>query len=185
MTKFLIIIIVLLIIHAIYNSINFLRYKFIEKKFLGIFCDDIKISNKSLSYKNTIVNYIKFAGVSDKTIPISQPVGYGYISTANISVLKNITNNRQDIFSASYELLLEAKGNYWSRFINSINPFYWIRIILFIPNYICTYLGIKPDSISIKVFQLIYWLIGIIFTLLTTVYTNEVREFINSILHIT
>ena len=184
MLKFLIIIIVLLIIHAIYNLINFFRYKSIEKLFFGMFCDDIEIRDKSLSFKNTIVNYIKFAGVSDKNIPFSQPIGYGYLANGHASVLQNITNNRQDMVSASYELLLEAKGNYWSRFINSINPFYWLRVVLFIPKYLLSYIGINADSIIIKIFQVLYWLVGVTFTFLISVYPEEIQDFINSLIHI-
>lgn len=184
MTNFFIIIAILIIIHAIYNLINFLRYNSIYKNFFGMFCDNITIRDKCLSQKNTVINYIKLAGVSDKKIPYSQPLGYGYIVSGKTSVLENITNSRQDIVSASYELLLEAKGNYWSRFINSINPFYWLRIIFFIPKYLLSYLGVPTDSIIIKILQILYWLIGIIFTFLISVYPNEIQDFINSIFHI-
>lgn len=51
MTNFLIIIIILIMTHAIYNLINFLRYNSILKKFWGMFCDDIAIRDKSLSPK--------------------------------------------------------------------------------------------------------------------------------------
>lgn len=73
---------------------------------------------KSISSKNTILNYMKYANVSDKYIPFSQTIGYGQIATGKVSVFENITNNHHDIVTSVYDLLLEAKGNYWSRFIN-------------------------------------------------------------------
>lgn len=169
-----------IIFHAIYNLINYLRYNSIQTLFFGLYSDDSETRTKSLSLKNIIVNYIKYAGVNDKHIVVSQPIGYYQVANSTVSVLDNIINNRQDIASSAYELLLEAKGNYWSRFINSINPFYWIRVVIFIPKYIFSYLGLKPDSLIIKIFQLIYWLIAIVFTLLTSVFTDEVKSFIMS-----
>ena len=82
------------------------------------------------------------------------------------------------------DCLLEAKGNYWSKFINSFNPFYWLRIIIFIPKYLFSYLGIKEKSFLIKIFQLIYWLIAVICTFVITIFPEEIKSFIFSILHI-
>lgn len=183
MFKFLTIIIGLIGIHATYNLINFLRYSSIEKLLFGLYSSDIEIRDKSIASKNIILNYIKFANVSDKFIPFSQAVGYGFVANGQASVLHNIINNRQDIASSAYELLLEAKGNYWSRFVNSINPFYWLRIILFIPQYLLSYLGVKSDSIFIKIFQLLYWSISVIFTFAISVYPDEIKTVINSIFH--
>lgn len=184
MLKIILLFIFIIAIHAIYNLINFLRYKSIEKLLLGLYSKDDKIRDKSISLKNVILNYIKCANVSNKYIPYTQAVGHGHINYGKASIFDNITINRQDIAASAYEMILEAKGNYWSRFANSINPFYWIRIILFIPKHICTYLGINADSIIIKLFQLLYWFIGIIFTVLTTVYTSEIKDLINSFINI-
>ena len=169
-----------IVLHATYNLINFFRFNSIEKLFNGLFADDTKVRTKSLSFKNRIINYIKYAGVNDKHIPISQPVGYFQVANATVSTLKNIVNAREDIVSSNYELLLEAKGNYWSRFINSFNPFYWIRVVIFVPKYMFSYLGLNPDSVIIKIFQLIYWIVAVVFTILTSVFTDKVKSFIIS-----
>lgn len=184
MNKILIVFVSIIVFHALYNLINYFRYSYIENLFNGLFSTDHKIRKKSLSFKNSIVNYIKYAGVSDSHIPVSQAIGYGQVANANISVLRNIVCNREDIASAAYELLLEAKGNYWIRFINTFNPFYWIRLVLFIPRYLFSYLGLKADSIVIKIFQLLYWLLGIVFTILMSVFPDEVKSFITSFIHI-
>lgn len=184
MNKIMIVFLGAIILHAIYNLINYLRYGYIENLFNGLFVSEAKVKIRSLSLKNVIVNYIKHAGVSDSHIPVSQAIGYGQVANANISVLDNIVCNRQDVFSAAYELLLEAKGNYWIRFINSFNPFYWIRMVLYIPKYLLSYLGLKTDSVVIKIFQLLYWLLGIVFTILVSVFPDEVKTFIMSFIHI-
>lgn len=173
--------ILVIIVHAIYNLINFFRFNYVEQLLIGNYTDDSELRIKAKTHVNTILNYIKYSGISDKKIPISQALGYGQIATTCISIFDNILNNRSDIATHVTDLLLEAKGNYWSRFINSFNPFYWIRIILYIPKHLLSYLGVKADSIIIKVFQLIYWLIGVICTFAFTIFPDEIKAFIMSL----
>lgn len=175
---------ILIIVHSIYNLVNYLRFPYIEKLLFGNYTTDANLSMKAKMHKNTILNYIKYAGVKDEFMPVSQALGYGQISNANISVFSNILNPRQDIASVVFELLLEAKGNYLSKFVNSFNPFYWLRIFLYIPKYLLSYFGVKPDSFIIKICQSIYWILGIIFTFSIAIFPNEIKSFIFSLLHI-
>lgn len=181
--KFLSTIILLIILHALYNLINYLRFNHVQNILIGNYTNDAKLKMKAKMHKNTILNYIKYSGVDDKHIPVTEAVGYGQIASGNVSVFQNILNPRQDIALTVMDLLLEAKGNYWSKFINSINPFYWLRIILYIPKYLLSFLGINSDSLLIKIFQLVYWFLCITFTILTTVFTDEVKIFITSFIH--
>lgn len=177
-------IIFLISLYAIYNLINFLRYPIIEKYLLYTYSSDSSQRMKSMTHKNQIINYMKNAGVKDKSIPIVQALGYGQLASASVSIFDNILNQRQDVAQIAFECLLEAKGNYWSRFINSFNPFYWLRIVIFIPKNIFMYFGIKESSIFIKIFQLIYWLIAVICTFLIAVFPEEIKTFIFSLFNI-
>lgn len=182
--KIIFILILLILLYAIYNLINFLRYPIIEKHLLYTYSSNTSLKMKSMSHKNQIVNYIKYAGVKDKSIPIVQSLGYGQLASAPISIFDNILNQRQDVAQIAMECLLEAKGNYWSKFINSFNPFYWIRIVLFIPKNIFMYFGIKETSVFIKIFQFLYWLIAVICTFLLAIFPEEIKSFIYSILNV-
>ena len=182
--KILFVFIGILIIHALYNLINYLRYPIIEKYLLSNYSSDSSQRVDGASRKTQIRNYIKYAGVNDKHIPVVQPVGYGHVANSMVSLFDNITNNHQDVAKIAMDSLLEAKGNYRSRFINTINPFYWLRTILFIPTYIFSYLGLKEESIFIKVFQLIYWLIAVLCTFALSIFPDEIKAFIFSLLHI-
>ena len=181
--RFLFIFIFIILLHALYNLINYLRYPTVEKHLLLNYSSNSSDKITSATYKSQITNYIKYAGVKDKFIAVTQPTGYGQLASSKISVFYNILNSRQDVAQIVIQSLLEAKGNYWSRFVNSFNPFYWLRIILFIPKYIFSYLGLKEKSIVIKVFQLIYWILCIAFTIATTVFTDEVKQFLTSIIN--
>lgn len=182
--KYLYIFLSIIGLHALYNLINFLRYPIIEKHLFNNYSSDSNKKINALSHKTQILNYIKNAGVKDKHIPVVQPVGYGQIASSTVSIFDNIMNQRQDIAANVTDCILEAKGNYWFRFINSINPFYWLRIIIFIPKYIFSYLGLKEESIIVRIFQLIYWLIAVVCTFLITIFPEEIKNIVFSILHI-
>lgn len=181
--KLLILFISLVVIHAIYNLINFLRYNHIETLLIGNYTNNVKLNTKAKIHKNEILNYIKNAGVKDKHINAIESLGYNQIASGSVSIFDNILNTRVDIANNVRNLLLEAKGNYWSRFINSANPFYWLKIILYIPKYLLSYLGLDAGSVFVKIFQLIYWAIGIIFTIIITVFTDEIKTLILSFIH--
>lgn len=183
--NFLIIIICLIAFHTIYNLINYLRFPLIEKNLFYNYSSDSSQKLSAVSHKTQIINYIKNAGVKDKFIPVVQTLGYGKLASSSVSLFDNISNQRQDIAQVALESLYEAKGNYWFRFINSFNPFYWLKIILFIPKHFFSYLGIKDDSIIIKILQLVYWLLGIVATFLLAIFPEEIKSFIFSFLHIT
>ena len=182
--NFIIILVVLISLHAIYNLINYFRFPIIEKHLYYNYSSDSSQKMDAMAHKTQIVNYIKNAGVKDKFIPVVQPLGYGQLASSSVSVLDNISNSRQDIAQLAIQSLQEAKGNYWSRFINSFNPFYWLKIILFIPKYLFSYLGLKDDNIIIKIFQLVYWLTGAIITFLLAIFPEEIKLFIYSFLNI-
>ncbi|MCI8700023.1 MAG: hypothetical protein HFJ47_01615 [Clostridia bacterium] len=175
--------IAIFVVHVLYNLINYLRFNHIETLLIGNYTDNTDLKIKAKTHKNEIVNYIKNSGIKDKYIPYAQPIGFGQISSGTVSVLENILNPSQDIALTVADMLLEAKGNYWSRFKNSFNPFYWLKIIVFIPKYLFSYLGMSSNNILIKIIQLIYWAIGISFTVLISVFPDEVKTFILSFIN--
>lgn len=178
------VVIIFILLYSVYNLINFLRYPIIEKHLLYTYSSNTSLKMKSMTHKNQIINYIKNAGVKDKSIPIVQSLGYGQLASAPISIFDNILNQRQDVAQLAMESLLEAKGNYLSRFINSFNPFYWLHIILFIPKNIFMYFGVKESNVFIKIFQFLYWLLAVICTFLIAIFPEEIKSFIFSILNI-
>ena len=181
--NFLKLLVFVIIIHAIYNLINFLRYPYIEKLLLFNYTDNVDLNTKAKTCKKQILDYIKNSGVKDRHIGITQPLGFGQVAAGRVSVFDNLLSYRVDIAATVRDLLLEAIGNYWYKFINSINPFYWIKLILYIPKNVLSGLGMNADSLFIKLFQLVYWIIGIVFTIVITVFPNEVKDLILSFIH--
>lgn len=180
----LIVFVLIVTIHALYNLINYLRFSYINNLLLGNYTDDSELVQRAKMHKNTILKYIKYAGIKDKYVPLVQDLGFNQISRGQASVFQNLLSTRQEIASFTMNFIIEAKGNYLSNFINSFNPFYWLRIILYLPKYTFEYLGVKSESVIIKIFQLLYWLIGTIFTTLSSIFPAETKEFILSIIHL-
>lgn len=180
MLKLFIIIIIFIVMHALYNLINYLRFPKIEELLINNYTDNSELRINAKIHKNEIINYIKYSGIKDQTLPAIQPLGYGQLASGQFSVFQNILNPREDIARIALDLVLEAKGNYWLKFKNSFNIFYWIRMILFIPKNISSYLGLNSENIITKLFQLLYWSIGIIFTFLISVYPEEIKNLISS-----
>ena len=69
-----------------------------------------------------------------------------------------------------------AIGEYKHRAMESLNPFYWIRLILFLPQNIIAYFGCGYNTFLAKILNFIYWIIGIAVAL----YPNEIRHYLEA-----
>lgn len=73
-----------------------------------------------------------------------------------------------------YISFLETHGYYRHIFLQNFNPFYWIKLIIFLPQNLINYLGIKANKKSVKIINVIYW----IFTSIFAIYNNEITTYI-------
>lgn len=72
----------------------------------------------------------------------------------------------------------EAIGVYKSRLLETFSPIYWIEFAINLPKKILEYLGIAPESIVIKIFQLIYWIVGAVLGFLYALYKPEIQTLV-------
>lgn len=133
---------------------------------------------KFVEHKSRIVKLLKDAGVSDSTVPYVEPVGFGYIRRASVSVQKNITATRGDVVGSSTAMLHEAIGVYRSRMLETFNPLYWIEFLIHLPKQTLGYLGISPESTVVKIAQLLYWIISAILVFLFGLFRPEIENLI-------
>ena len=98
------------------------------------------------------------AGLSDRTVPFVQPMGYGQILQGQTSLFNNMSNLREDVVANMKLCFSSARGSYKSRIIENFSPIFWINCVLFLPRTVLTYLGVSTDNFFSKLFQLIYWL---------------------------
>lgn len=125
-----------------------------------------------------VINLFKGAGVEDSTVTHVEEIGYGNLQSSRPSVFKNMPVRREDIVRITLGMFHRAIGVYRSRMIETINPLYWIETIIFLPRQILNYLGVTPESVIIKIAQLIYWLAAFVFG----IYRFEVEEFVRGLL---
>ena len=59
------------------------------------------------------------------------------------------------------------------RMIETVNPIYWIMMMLFLPSRIVEYFGGKRNSLFTKLLNFAYWLIPLI----VTIFSNDIRTF--------
>ena len=165
--------------------INFSRYRQVKQEFER-YKEYLKDSKWEFTqHTPKIIKLFQDANVKDNVVHAVEPVGYGQLLTGNVSVFNNIANRREDVVESVYSKFHQSIGIYRSRMWDAINPLYWVEFILMLPKQLLSYLGVKPESVGIKVAQLIYWFVGLVLGLLGSAYKNEIdiaiRQFISQI----
>ena len=74
-----------------------------------------------------------------------------------------------------------AIGEYEHKCKETFNPFYWLKIIIFLPQNAIAYVGGNADGLLSKVFNFIYWIAGIVITVSVGIYPEEVRTFLDKL----
>lgn len=123
-----------------------------------------------------VVQLFKKAGMTDLQIPFVQPMGYGQVLQGHTSFFSNIDNRREDVVSNMIGCLDEAKGTFKHRIFENFSPLFWIDKALFLPRTILEYLGVESNSLIVKLFQLLYWLI----TPLLLIFRDNIYQYIMS-----
>jgi hypothetical protein len=138
-----------------------------------------------VEHKSQVIKLFKDAGVKDNVVGVAQPLGYGQIQVGGTSVFANFPHRREDIVKFTFNMFGEAIGVYRSRTLEAFNPLYWIEFIINLPKHSLSYLGVSPESVVIKIFQLIYWIAGVVVGFLFALYRPEieklVRDFISKL----
>lgn len=162
--------IVVVVSKVLYNFYYFLLARYYLKKYQAFL--DTKKDWYIQENRQKIISTLKKAGLEDTYLPNVEPIGYGYVSTAGISVFKNLSLLRKDVCQIVYGFLKEAVAVYKSRMIESINPVYWIEAFIFLPKVIFQYLGLSAKGLVVKIFQVIWWILTFV-SLVVGIFFNE------------
>lgn len=115
------------------------------------------------------------ADVSDKYLPVTQPTGYGQLASFQSSIIAQFPSNLEAYAPITIKMLLEAKGIFKERILETFNPIYWIESAIFLPKHALMYLGIKPDNIILKLLQLAWFILAGAYSLLLALYPDAFR----------
>jgi hypothetical protein len=178
MLSFITIILLILIIIGLKAALNFYRLKKLLKFqdiYKGYTTEKYEGEEGWLFYekKQEIKELFEKAGIKSGQLPIMQPVGYGYVQSLNIDIVENMANTQYPaIIGHMIGCFKQAIGVYKRRLKDSINPFYWLELIIYLPQKTIEYIGFSQDSKSAtavsKTINVIYWLVSGLVTLFTT-----------------
>lgn len=171
-------ILALLAFKFVYN----IYYYFLAKKNYSRYINHVKNGDWYVrENRQNIENLLVKAGIEDSTIPETELAGYGFVRTGSFSVFKNMAVIRSDVAEIMNGNLREAIAVYKYRAVNTFNPFTWIEFIVYLPKHLFSYLGIGPDSLFIKIIQLIYWLFGLFGTISSLIFNQQLIDWIQSL----
>lgn len=122
------------------------------------------IEENQLEIKKIVLN----SGIGDQRKSYMESLGLGYAKEKAVSAIDNLAFLNSEIMGTGRQMLQRASGHYKIQAVKSFNPIFWIEFIVFLPKEILKYFNVdenaKIGSISIKILQVIYWIISIYFT---------------------
>jgi len=131
-----------------------------------------------VEHKSQVIKLFKDAGIEDGYRGVVEPLGYGKIQTAQVSVFANFPNRREDFVSLTMEMFYQAIGVYRSRVLETFNPLYWIEFVINLPKQVLSYLGVSPENLVVKIAQLIYWIVCAVLGFLFALYKSEIETLV-------
>lgn len=75
-------------------------------------------------------------------------------------------------------LFIKSHGYYKYLFLQNFNPFYWINIVVFLPQRIDNYLELKFKRKTIHFLNIFYWIFSVTFA----IYNDEITTFIKNLI---
>ena len=126
-----------------------------------------------------VTKLFKSADLTDRIIPVVQPVGFGQVLQGQTSLFNNMANRREDVVSNMIACFSTARGTFKNRITENFSPIFWINCILFLPRTVLEYLGISGESLIAKLLQLVYWVAAPLFALLR----DEIHQFILTLIN--
>ncbi len=130
--------------------------------------------------REEVISLWKHAGVHDSYCPRLNNAGYGKLLSYKEGLFFSFPSSYEDLAIATKKAFLEAKGVYKKRIKDSINPIEWIILIVYLPQRVLTSIGITEQKGLTIILQGIYWIVGIIFSVIFSLYPEEIRTIFES-----
>lgn len=175
MNEFLLLVLAVVVVKFVINLVRFTQCKWYFKKYRHYLDSPSFQFNE---YESIIVRLFKNANLVEPYVSYAEHIGFGHLHTGRVSVFLNLTATRNDVVGLVYKAFHRAAGVYKYRMLESFSPIYWVQAILFLPRSILVYLGVPSDEIIAKLFQLVYWVLGIILGFVLSIYRIEIEIFV-------
>lgn len=145
---------------------NFVRMKK-AKKYLNqyiIWLQTGKSDIDLMEHQELVKTLVERAGKGGRRVPVSQPVGFGQVANFNADPFSAFPNRIENVAHVTYQTLKSCIGIYRSRMWKSLNPLYWIGMIVLLPKHILSYLGVTGEKFIVKLMNLLWWAFSTVVT---------------------
>lgn len=129
-------------------------------------------STEILEYTHEIRVLFSIAKIQDRSISFMEPIGLGYGRERKINFLENMFVLNSEITPAVNQFFIEAKGYFKYHMLQSINPLYWIDVVVFLPKYFIRFLNMDENRKYARFLTVAYWLL----TFIIFIYEEEIRQ---------
>jgi hypothetical protein len=181
MIKIVIIICGIIIVKIIINAYRYFEINHYYKCYQEWFSDN---NLNLVQKKESVIHLWKMAGIQDSFVPRMENAGYGKLMTYNKHIFFSFPSNEEDLVNATILAFNQAIGIYRRRIYNSINPIEWILGVIFLPQHLLQYLGLKVENVFVKICQVIWWLVATISGFFVALYPEKLKKIIDTVLTI-
>ncbi len=116
--------------------------------------------NRFVESSEEAISLFQKAGLKNIYITVIESFGPSGGRPINIRLFENLTKYDIHTTQITRDYFLKALGVFNRRCINCLNPLYWIEFILFLPKHLASFFNAKPESITTKIFQVVWWLLA-------------------------
>lgn len=115
------------------------------------------------SHTTEITRVYELTGRGQPLESFMDAAGYGFVQQKQLNVLENLLFQNRELLYKARDRLQMAEGYFLTNAKQSLNPLFWLEILFFLPKAIFSASGLESSNkvmdISLKVAQVIYWLL--------------------------
>lgn len=177
------IVVIFKFVENLVNLLRTFRYEKLYNRYFNLYIkepektrnqEEIRLVKKMFECRTQILTLFKKAGLEDIYVKITVPTGYGYVDHQHYSILENLTNIKTlgnvDIPITINKYFRITIGFFKEKMWEALNPLYWIKKVIFLPQEFIRYIGfpkeLKTISIIGRAFNIIYWVAAIFLVIL-------------------
>lgn len=125
--------------------------------------------------KSRVLLLFSSAGVPDKKVPFHQVVG-DCDCTGLVSVFSEYPSAADPFSYYTLEAFAVSIGVFKQRMVDSLNPLYWLGLIIYAPSRFFALCGASSDNAVVKIIQALYWVLSVAFAFLFFFEKNTLAE---------
>ncbi|MBP6235767.1 MAG: hypothetical protein KA536_06485 [Saprospiraceae bacterium] len=126
-----------------------------------------KQDNSFIEKKNSAISLLKDCGIKNFSYPNITFLTPNHFQQNHLDGFENLHYGEEKFVGTVNLKFQEAIGIFKARMKQSYNPFYWLEFILKLPEKTMIYLSPSVNESFVKVIQIFYWLVSILFGLNT------------------